>query len=112
VRLRRVLDYISDHIADEVTVEELARVACLSTFHFARMFRLTIGVSPHRYVSRLRLENAMAEIAAGRRRGPNLSGTHTRFWSTKMPIVTADIPVSIKIALDKEIARVGGDEST
>jgi len=28
-----------------------------------------------------------------------------------MPIVTADIPVSIKIALDKEIARVGGDES-
>ena len=28
-----------------------------------------------------------------------------------MPIVTADIPVSIKVALDKEIARVGGDQS-
>jgi acetolactate decarboxylase len=31
--------------------------------------------------------------------------------STKMPIVTADIPASIKIALDKEIVRSGGDES-
>jgi AraC family transcriptional regulator len=66
VRLRRVLDYISAHLADEITLADLARVACLSTFHFARMFTLAIGVSPHRYVSRMRLENAMAEIAAGR----------------------------------------------
>jgi AraC family transcriptional regulator len=66
VRLRRVLDYISAHVADEITLTELARVACLSTFHFARVFTLAIGVPPHRYVSRMRLENAMAEIAAGR----------------------------------------------
>jgi AraC family transcriptional regulator len=66
VRLRRVLDYIAEHIADEITVEELARVAGLSMFHFARMFTLAIGVPPHRYVSRMRLENATAEIAAGR----------------------------------------------
>jgi AraC family transcriptional regulator len=66
VRLRRVLDYISANVADELTLAELARVACLSTFHFARMFKLAIGVSPHRYVSRLRLENAMAEVASGR----------------------------------------------
>ena len=66
VRLRRVLDYISAHLAAEITLADLARVAGLSTFHFARMFTLAIGVSPHRYVSRMRLENAMAEIAAGR----------------------------------------------
>jgi AraC family transcriptional regulator len=65
-RLRRVLDYISVHVADEITLEELAGVACLSTFHFARMFTRAVGVSPHRYVSRMRLESAMAEIAAGR----------------------------------------------
>jgi hypothetical protein len=41
-------------------------VAGLSPFHFARMFTLAIGVPPHRYVSRMRLENATAEIAAGR----------------------------------------------
>jgi AraC family transcriptional regulator len=66
VRLRRVLDYISAHLADEITLADLARVAGLSTFHFARMFTLAIGVPLHRYVSRMRLENATAEIAAGR----------------------------------------------
>jgi AraC family transcriptional regulator len=66
VRLRRVLDYISAHLADEITLADLARVAGLSMFHFARMFTLAIGVPPHRYISRMRLENATAEIAAGR----------------------------------------------
>jgi AraC family transcriptional regulator len=65
-RLRRILDYISTHLADEITIAELARLACLSTFHFARMFTLVIGTPPHRYVSRMRLEKAMAEITAGR----------------------------------------------
>jgi AraC family transcriptional regulator len=66
IRIRHVLDFISTHLADEITVAELAKIAGLSIFHFARMFARAMGVSPHRYVSRLRLENAMAEIAAGR----------------------------------------------
>ena len=65
-RLRRVLDHISVHLADEITVAKLARVAGLSTFHFARMFTLAVGISPNRYVSRLRLEQAMADVAAGK----------------------------------------------
>ena len=65
-RLRRVLDHISVHLAHEITVAELARVAGLSTFHFARMFTLAVGISPNRYVSRLRLEQAMADAAAGK----------------------------------------------
>ncbi|HEX4407986.1 MAG TPA: AraC family transcriptional regulator [Xanthobacteraceae bacterium] len=66
VRIRRVVDFISTHLADEITLAELSRVAGLSTFHFARMFTRAIGVSPCRYVSRLRLEKATAEIAAGK----------------------------------------------
>jgi AraC family transcriptional regulator len=66
VRLRRVIDYISARVADELTLAELAEVVGLSTFHFARMFKLAIGVSPQRYVSRTRLEKAMAEIASGK----------------------------------------------
>jgi AraC family transcriptional regulator len=65
-RMRRVLDYIAVHIADEITLEELAAIAGLSTFRFARMFTSGVGISPHRYVSRIRLERAMAEIATGR----------------------------------------------
>jgi AraC family transcriptional regulator len=63
-RLRRVLDHISAHLVEEITLADLAKVAGVSLFHFAHMFTLAVGISPHRYISRLRLEHAMADIAA------------------------------------------------
>ena len=66
IRLRRVLDYIATHIEDDITLANLAGIAGYSPFHFARKFTLATGISPHRYVSRMRLENAMAELAAGK----------------------------------------------
>jgi AraC family transcriptional regulator len=65
-RLRRVLAYIEGHLAGDITVVDLANVACLSIFHFTRAFAATMGVPPHRYVSQRRLENAKAMIATGR----------------------------------------------
>ena len=66
IRLRRVLDYIAAHIKDGITLVKLAGVAGYSPFHFARKFTLAMGISPHRYLARMRLENAMAELAAGK----------------------------------------------
>jgi AraC family transcriptional regulator len=66
IRLRRVLDYIAANVNDDITLLDLAGIAGYSPFHFARKFTLTMGVSPHRYISRMRLENAMAELAAGK----------------------------------------------
>ena len=66
VRLRRVLAYIEEHLAEDITVADLANVACLSIFHFTRAFAATMGVPPHRYVSRRRLESAKAMIVTGR----------------------------------------------
>jgi AraC family transcriptional regulator len=65
-RLRRVLTYIEEHLADDIAVADLANVACLSIFHFTRAFTATIGVPPHRYLSGRRLESAKAMIATGR----------------------------------------------
>jgi AraC family transcriptional regulator len=65
-RLRRVLAYVEEHLAEEIAVADLANVACLSIFHFTRAFAATMGVPPHRYVSQRRLENAKAMIATGR----------------------------------------------
>jgi AraC family transcriptional regulator len=65
-RLKRVLAYIEEHLADDITVADLANVACLSIFHFTRAFAASMGVPPHRYVSRRRLESAKAMIATGR----------------------------------------------
>jgi AraC family transcriptional regulator len=66
IRLRRVLDYIAANIGDDISLATLARIAGYSTFHFARKFTLAMGISPHRYISRIRLDNAMAELAAGK----------------------------------------------
>ena len=66
IRLRRVLDYIAAHVKDDITLVELAGIAGYSPFHFARKFTLAMGISPHRYISRMRLEGAMAELAAGK----------------------------------------------
>jgi AraC family transcriptional regulator len=65
-RLRRVLAYIEEHLAEDITVADLANVACLSIFHFTRAFAGSMGVPPHRYLSRRRLESAKAMIATGR----------------------------------------------
>ena len=66
IRLRRVLDYITANIAEEITLANLARVAGYSPFHFARKFSFAMGMPPHRYISRIRLGNAMVELAAGK----------------------------------------------
>jgi AraC family transcriptional regulator len=66
IRLRRVLEYIDANFRNDITLENLAEVAGYSAFHFARKFTLAMGVPPHRYISRMRLENAMAELAAGK----------------------------------------------
>lgn len=64
-RLRRVLEYIEANIAADITLSNLAEVAGYSPFHFSRKFTRAMGVPPHRYISRLRLEKAMAELTTG-----------------------------------------------
>jgi len=66
-RLSRVLDYIQAPLESDLTVDQLAAVACLSRFHFARAFKAATGQSPHRYVSAKRLERAKALLVRGDR---------------------------------------------
>jgi AraC family transcriptional regulator len=65
-RLRRVLSYIEENIDEDITLGALAGVAGYSPFHFARKFTRTVGTPPHRYISRIRLDNARAELTAGK----------------------------------------------
>jgi AraC family transcriptional regulator len=62
--VRQVADYMRAHLGDDITVDELAAVARVSKFHFIRSFALTTGLTPYRYLRRMRLE-AAAELLAG-----------------------------------------------
>ncbi|WP_406440949.1 GlxA family transcriptional regulator [Streptomyces sp. NBC_01613] len=56
--LREVQQWITEHPAGDLTVESLAARASLSPRHFARAFRAETGMTPGRYVDRVRLEHA------------------------------------------------------
>lgn len=66
VRLGRVLAFIEAHIEDDIGLDDLANVACLSPFHFSRMFARRTGLPPSRFVGQRRLERAEAMLAAGK----------------------------------------------
>lgn len=55
---QRVLDHIAAHYAVEVSTEDLARRAGLSPFHFSRLFKKTIGQTPHQFLIAYRIEQA------------------------------------------------------
>lgn len=59
LRFTRVIDYIDAHLADDISLTDLADVACLSPFHFTRAFKARHGMSPVRFVQRRRVERAM-----------------------------------------------------
>lgn len=59
-RRRRVLDFIADNYESDLSLAELARVAEMSTFHFAREFKRATGTSPHQYLIKFRVERAKA----------------------------------------------------
>jgi AraC-like DNA-binding protein len=56
---RRVQDYIMVHLNQRITNDALAQVAGLSVCYFARAFKETEGMSPHRYVLNCRVKRAM-----------------------------------------------------
>jgi len=57
VLTRRVCDYIEGHLDQKIRLDGLAALAGLSTDHFARAFHQSVGVPPHTYLLRRRLEH-------------------------------------------------------
>jgi transcriptional regulator of acetoin/glycerol metabolism/AraC-like DNA-binding protein len=56
--LRRVTEYIDSHLSEDVALESLAAHAGLSTYHFARAFKQSVGMPPHRYLLQQRVKKA------------------------------------------------------
>ena len=63
--IQRVLQHIDMNLNQALTLSELADLAGLSIWRFATVFRQQVGISPHRYICRLRLACAQALIRQG-----------------------------------------------
>ncbi|MBU9324178.1 AraC family transcriptional regulator [Burkholderia gladioli] len=62
--LSRLDDYIQARIAEPICLPDLASIAGCGRFHFTRLFRRGTGMTPHRYVMRLRVAHALGLLRA------------------------------------------------
>lgn len=57
-RLMRVIAYVDARLDQSIGIDDLARSANLSSYHFSRMFRRSMGMTPHDYITQRRTERA------------------------------------------------------
>lgn len=62
-KLRRVKEFINANLEDDLSLAEIAEVADLSQYHFARSFRKTTGQTPQQYLMQQRIERAKELLA-------------------------------------------------
>jgi len=62
-RLRLVLEYVQEHLSEDLSLTELAEVANLSPSHFKVVFKQAVGMPVHQYIIRRRVEEAVRLIA-------------------------------------------------
>ncbi|MGK7940945.1 MAG: helix-turn-helix domain-containing protein [Crocosphaera sp.] len=57
-QLSQIFDYIDAHLEQHLKLEDLAQLLDLSQFHFSRLFKQSVGLSPHQYLIEQRIERA------------------------------------------------------
>jgi len=60
---RSVAHYIEEHLAEDMSLPALADIVRLSPYHFARTFKQSFGLPPHRYLTSRRIEKAKSLLA-------------------------------------------------
>lgn len=89
-RLLRVMDYIHDHLDEDLDLERLGEIACLSSYHWHRIYRAVQGETAAQTIRRARLQRAATElinsdmpisIIARRAAYPNLQSFTRNFTS-------------------------------
>jgi AraC family transcriptional regulator len=66
--MNAALDYIEGNLADDIDIEEAAKIACCSSFHFRRMFYAFAGVTAAEYVRRRKLTLSARELLSEKTR--------------------------------------------
>lgn len=56
--LQQAFAFIDSHLDDDLTLAQIAESLCVSPHHFAHVFKRAVGIAPHKYVIRRRVERA------------------------------------------------------
>lgn len=64
-QLKQVLDYMNEHVDRNLSLAELAAIVCLSSYHFAHLFKQSMGIPPHQYHIHCRIQRAKELLRKG-----------------------------------------------
>ena len=64
--INHAIEYMEEHLTDEITLADIAKSVNLSAFHFQRAFSLLTEMSPAEYLRKRRLSQAGAELTDGK----------------------------------------------
>jgi AraC family transcriptional regulator len=65
-KVSRVIEYIMENLENNPTLEQMAGVVHLSSYHFARLFKAATGLAPHQFVITRRIERAQRLLRTNR----------------------------------------------
>jgi len=57
-KLALIIDYIDEHLHQDLTLTEIAAIAQISPYHFLRLFKQSMGITPHQYILHSRINKA------------------------------------------------------
>jgi AraC family transcriptional regulator len=63
-KMNQAINYIEDHLTEEIDLEQLAKIACCSAYHFQRMFSYMASAPLSEYIRRRKMSLAAIELAS------------------------------------------------
>lgn len=67
-RLNKTISYIEEHLTEEISYDELAHIACCSSYHYQRIFAYMAGIPLSEYIRRRRMSLAAIELQSGNKK--------------------------------------------
>lgn len=141
-QLRKVIDYIENNLDGIISYDEIAKIACCSTYYFQKIFSYITGISLSEYIRRRRMTAAAFELQTSNKKVMDISlkygyesptafnrafqsihGVSPTAARTKGTLLTAYPPISFSISVtgganmnyrikEKEIIRIVGVRTT